>query len=111
MWLERDSRGELSSVEAPGLQICAYFTAVQRRYTVAPQSGRQAQGHRHKLHDLRPNGFLQNIFAYHAPSIRTQGAFYVAMGDAKVSYVDVSDIAVVAVKALAGGAHSGKLTN
>jgi len=57
---------------------------------------------------LRPNGFLQNIVAYNAPSIRTQGAFYVAMGDAKVSYVDVSDIAVVAVKALAGGAHSGK---
>ncbi len=57
---------------------------------------------------LRPNGFLQNIVAYNAPSIRTQGAFYAAMGDAKVSYVDVSDIAVVAVKSLAGGAHAGK---
>lgn len=57
---------------------------------------------------LRPNGFLQNIVAYNAPSIRTQGAFYAAMGDAKVSYVDVADIAVVAVKALAGGAHAGK---
>ena len=57
---------------------------------------------------LRPNGFLQNIVAYNAPSIRAQGAFYVAMGDAKVSYLDVGDIAVVAVKALAGGAHSGK---
>ena len=57
---------------------------------------------------LRPNGFLQNIVAFNAPSIRTQGAFYVAMGDAKVSYVDVGDIAVVAVKALQGGVHSGK---
>ena len=57
---------------------------------------------------LRPNGFLQNIVAYNAPSIRTQGAFYVAMGDAKVSYLDVGDIAVVAVKALRGGAHSAK---
>ena len=57
---------------------------------------------------LRPNGFLQNIAAYNAPSIRTQGAFYAAMGDAKVSYLDVADIAVVAVKALQGGAHSGK---
>src|SRR5260370_14257065 len=57
---------------------------------------------------LRPNGFLQNIVAYNAPSIRSQGTFYVAMGDAKVSYVDVGDIAVVAVKALAGGAHAGK---
>src|SRR5882672_6113404 len=57
---------------------------------------------------LRPNGFLQNIVAYNAPSIRAQGAFYAAMGDAKVSYLDVGDIAVVVVKALAGGAHSGK---
>jgi uncharacterized protein YbjT (DUF2867 family) len=57
---------------------------------------------------LRPNGFLQNIVAFNAASIRTQGAFYQAMGDAKVSYLDVSDIAVVAVKALQGGTHSGK---
>ena len=57
---------------------------------------------------LRPNGFLQNIVAYNAPSIRAQGAFYAAMGDAKVSYLDVGDIAVVAVKSLHGGAHAGK---
>jgi len=57
---------------------------------------------------LRPNGFLQNIVTYNAPSIRAQGAFYAAMGDAKISYVDVGDIAVVAVKALHGGAHAGK---
>jgi uncharacterized protein YbjT (DUF2867 family) len=57
---------------------------------------------------LRPNGFLQNIVAFNGPSIRAQGAFYVAMGDAKVSYLDVGDIAVVGVKALQGGPHSGK---
>jgi uncharacterized protein YbjT (DUF2867 family) len=57
---------------------------------------------------LRPNGFLQNIVAFNAPSIRTQGAFYVAMGEAKVSYIDVGDIAAVAVKALQGGVHAGK---
>jgi uncharacterized protein YbjT (DUF2867 family) len=57
---------------------------------------------------LRPNGFLQNIVAFHAPSIRAQDAFYAAMGEAKVSYLDVGDIAVVAVKALYGGAHAGK---
>jgi uncharacterized protein YbjT (DUF2867 family) len=57
---------------------------------------------------LRPNGFLQNIVTYNAPSIRAQGAFYAAMGDAKVSYLDVGDIAVVAVKALHGGTHAGK---
>jgi uncharacterized protein YbjT (DUF2867 family) len=57
---------------------------------------------------LRPNGFLQNIVAFHAPSIREQGAFYAAMGDAQVSYLDVGDIASVAVKALQRGAHAGK---
>ena len=57
---------------------------------------------------LRPNSFHQNVLAYFAPSIRTQGAFYAAMGKARVSFLDVRDIAVVAAKALAGGAHSGK---
>jgi len=57
---------------------------------------------------LRPNGFLQNIVAFNAPSIRSQGAFYAAMGDAKVSYLDVGDIATVAAKALHAGAHAGK---
>ena len=58
---------------------------------------------------LRPNGFLQNIVTYNAPSIRAQGAFYAAMGDAKVSYLDVGNIAMVAVKALQGGPHAGKI--
>jgi uncharacterized protein YbjT (DUF2867 family) len=58
---------------------------------------------------LRPNGFLQNIVVYNASSIRAQGAFYAAMGDAKVSYLDVGDIAVVAVRALQAGVHTGKI--
>ncbi|HYA89299.1 MAG TPA: SDR family oxidoreductase [archaeon] len=57
---------------------------------------------------LRPNSFLQNIVAYQAPSIRSQSAFYSSMGGAKISYLDVGDIAVVAARALAGGAHVGK---
>jgi uncharacterized protein YbjT (DUF2867 family) len=57
---------------------------------------------------LRPNGFLQNIVAFNAASIRAQGAFYAAMGDAKVSYLDVGDIAAVAVKTLQGGSHASK---
>src|ERR1700681_1809991 len=57
---------------------------------------------------LRPNSFLQNVLTYYAPSIRAQGAFYGAMGNARTSYVDVRDIAAVAAKALRGGAHDGK---
>jgi len=58
---------------------------------------------------LRPNGFLQNIASFYAPTIRTQNAFYANLGDAKTSFIDVSDIAAVAVKALAGAAHLGKI--
>jgi uncharacterized protein YbjT (DUF2867 family) len=57
---------------------------------------------------LRPNGFMQNVLTYYAPSIRAQGAFYGAMGNARTSYLDVRDIAVVAAKALRGGEHDGK---
>jgi uncharacterized protein YbjT (DUF2867 family) len=57
---------------------------------------------------LRPNSFMQNVLAYFAPSIRTQGAFYSSMGNARTSYLDVRDIAVVAAKALHGGEHDGQ---
>ena len=57
---------------------------------------------------LRPNSFMQNVLTYYAPSIRAQGAFFGAMGNARTSYLDVRDIAVVAAKALRGGDHDGK---
>ena len=58
---------------------------------------------------LRPNGFMQNIVTYNAPTIRSQGAFYAAMGNAKTSVSDVRDIAEVAAKILlAPSEHNGK---
>lgn len=57
---------------------------------------------------LRPNGFMQNTITYLAPSIRAQGAFFDAMGDAKTSYVDVRDVAAVAARALTEQGHLGK---
>ena len=58
---------------------------------------------------LRPNSFHQNVVTYFAPSIRGQGVFSGAIGNARVSLLDVRDIAVVAAKALgAGGQHSGQ---
>jgi uncharacterized protein YbjT (DUF2867 family) len=56
---------------------------------------------------LRPNSFLQNITTYYAPSVRAQGAIYGSAGNARYSYLDARDIAVVAAKALQGG-HDGK---
>jgi uncharacterized protein YbjT (DUF2867 family) len=43
---------------------------------------------------------MQNFVNFHSPSIKNNGAFYIPVGDAKVSVVDVRDIAAVAVKAL-----------
>ena len=49
---------------------------------------------------LRPNGFFQNITAFYAPTIRTQGAFYASMGAAKVSFLDVRDVGAAAAAIL-----------
>ncbi|HZE77527.1 MAG TPA: SDR family oxidoreductase, partial [Nitrososphaeraceae archaeon] len=55
---------------------------------------------------LRPNFFMQNFVTFYSNFIKTQGAFYAPAGDAKASFVDVRDIAAVAVQALSG--RSGK---
>jgi uncharacterized protein YbjT (DUF2867 family) len=57
---------------------------------------------------LRPNSFMQNVVTYMGETIRTEAAFYSSSGDAKVSHVDVRDIAAVAVKALTEPSHEGK---
>jgi len=49
---------------------------------------------------LRPNEFMQNFINFHTPSIKGNNAFYIPLDDAKVSLVDVRDIAAVAVKSL-----------
>ena len=59
---------------------------------------------------LRPNGFMQNIVMYNAPTIRSQGAFYAGLGDAKISLVDVADVAAAAANALRSPHdHTGKI--
>ena len=57
---------------------------------------------------LRPNSFMQNVATYMGETIRAEGAFYSASGKAKISHVDVRDIAAVAVKALTEPNHEGK---
>ena len=60
---------------------------------------------------LRPTGFMQNYVTYMGETIRSQNAFYLAVGDAKTPFVDVRDIAAVAVKALTEPGHEGKAYN
>lgn len=57
---------------------------------------------------LRPNSFMQNVVTFMSDSIKAEAAIYSASGEAKISHVDVRDIAAVAVKALTEVAHSGK---
>jgi uncharacterized protein YbjT (DUF2867 family) len=57
---------------------------------------------------LRPNSFMQNVLTYYAPSIREQAVFYAAMGNARVSFLDVRDIAIVVAEVLRGGGHNGQ---
>jgi uncharacterized protein YbjT (DUF2867 family) len=52
---------------------------------------------------LRPDTFMQNIPAFYAPTIRTQGAFFSASKNSHIGFIDVRDIAAVAVKALTLG--------
>ncbi len=58
---------------------------------------------------LRPNSFMQNAVTFMGNSIRTEGVFYSASDQARVTHVDVRDIAAVAVKALTGKNHEGKV--
>lgn len=57
---------------------------------------------------LRPNSFMQNAVTFMGPTIRAEGAFYSASDLAKVSHVDVGDIAAVAVESLTTPNHEGK---
>lgn len=56
---------------------------------------------------LRPNSFMQNAVTFMAPTIRAEGAFYSASGQARISHIDVRDIAAVAVAALTTADHNG----
>ena len=57
---------------------------------------------------LRPNSFMQNVKTFMGESIRAESTFYSASADARVSHVDVRDIAGVAVEALTTDHHAGK---
>jgi uncharacterized protein YbjT (DUF2867 family) len=60
---------------------------------------------------LRPNEFMQNFVNFHSRFIKENNAFYIPLEDAKVSLVDVRDIAAVAVKALTEDDENGKHKN
>lgn len=54
---------------------------------------------------LCPNSFMQNFLTYHA----VQGVYYMPLGEGKISYVDVRDVAAIAAKALLETGHEEKV--
>lgn len=78
------------------------------RYHAAVEAAIQASGVPYTF--LRPNLFMQGLLNFRS-TIATQNAFYAAIGDARVSIVDVRDIAEVAVAALTESGHEGKIYN
>ena len=76
------------------------------RYHAAVEAALQASGIAYTL--LRPNFFMQGLLNFRS-TIATQNTFYAAAGDAKVSAIDVRDIADVTVAALTESGHEGKL--
>lgn len=63
---------------------------------------------------LCPTFFMQSFATFFPQKIKEQGTFYLPAGDGKVSFVDVRDIAAIAVEALTNnndGRHNGKAYN
>jgi uncharacterized protein YbjT (DUF2867 family) len=58
---------------------------------------------------LRPTFFMQNFANMHGASIRRDGVFYEASADQGSAFIDVRDIAAVAVAALTQPGHEGKI--
>ena len=56
---------------------------------------------------LWPNAFMQN-FRRFAPLIKERGEFYAPLGDARVSLVEIEDVAAVTVAALVEDGHEGE---
>ena len=56
---------------------------------------------------LWPNAFMQN-FRRFAPLIKERGEFYAPVGDARISLVEIEDVAAVTVAALVEDGHEGE---
>lgn len=57
---------------------------------------------------LQPTFFMQNMMMF-ADAIRGQGAFYLPLGESRVSWVDARDIALIGAKALTEAGHENKV--
>jgi uncharacterized protein YbjT (DUF2867 family) len=52
---------------------------------------------------LRPPAFMQNFITQFGQTIKTQNAFYIPAGKAKMNFVDARDVAAITAKILING--------
>ena len=88
---------QLGADESPPVRFLRWHAAVERRI--------RELGVGYTF--LRPNLFFQGLFAF-AGTIAAEGRFFAPIGDARVSAVDVRDIAAVAAAALTEPGHEGQ---
>ena len=88
---------QFAADEASPVRFLRYHAAVERRI--------RALGIGFTF--LRPNLYFQGLLAFQ-PMIAAQGHFVAPIGDARVSAVDVRDIAAVAASALIEEGHDGQ---
>ena len=88
---------QLAADEASPVRFLRYHAAVERRI--------RELGIGYTF--LRPNLYFQGFFAFRA-TIANTGKFFAPIGNARVSAVDVRDIAAVAAVALTEQDHIGK---
>ena len=87
-------------------QFAADLTSPVRflRYHAAVEAAIRASGMAWTF--LRPNLFMQGLLGF-APAIRAGGGIAAPIGDARISVVDIRDIAAVAAAALTGDGYAG----
>ena len=88
---------QFAADEASPVRFLRYHAAVERAI--------RETGLDHTF--LRSNLFMQGLLGF-ASTITAEGRFYAALGEAKVSVVDVRDNAAAAAAALTGNGHAGK---
>jgi uncharacterized protein YbjT (DUF2867 family) len=88
---------QLAADEASPVRFLRYHAAVERRIRELGIG----------FTFLRPNLYFQGLLAFQ-PMIAAQGQFVAPIGDARVSAVDVRDIAAVAAITLTDEGHNGK---
>jgi uncharacterized protein YbjT (DUF2867 family) len=76
------------------------------RYHASVEAALQASGLTFTF--LRPNLYMQGLLDFRQ-SIQQKSAFFAAVGDARISAVDVRDLADVAVAALTSSMHDNKV--